>query len=294
MMKRRNFLRYSLLSLSLAGCTEVIGQNWYKDSPPKLSFTVTDVFGLEQLEENYGEFRLALAEVLGIEVVFFPVNNFIEAAPAFLANKLDFALAGPSEYIILRSRAQGVPVIALTRPHYYTIVSVRANSGITSLKQLKGKTIGMRSQGSTSSHLGMSQLLSDVGLEPQVDFKPVIVGDRGLEMLMEEKIDAWAEGSTRWRRFVAKEGLSERELAVIAQGKPLPNDIFVANANLGPQWIEKMRSLMLKNEQKLMRAILKAPANDKYQKSKLVPAHDRDYDVIRKFYKTIGQEEFIR
>ncbi len=297
-MKRRNFIYYFLLLI--ASCRVGIRQSnrnvssWRKNAPEKLRFTVTDVFGLEQLEKDYGAFCQALGEILGIKMECFPVNNFVEAAPAFLYNRLDLALAGPSEYLILRAKAQAVPVVALTRPNYYTVVSVRSDSGITNLAQLKGKRIGIRSQGSTASHLSMMKMLIDVGLEPKVDFTTVIVGDRGVEMLMSGKIDAWGEGIPRWRRFMAKAGLSKQELAIVAQGEPLPNDIFVANPNLHPQFINQMRSLMLDNEEKLITAILQAPANDKYQNSKMVAGNDADYHMIRQLYQAIGQQEFVQ
>ena len=297
-MKRRNFIWYFLLLV--ASCRGSIRQwnrnvySWRKYGPKKLRFTVTDVFGLEQLEQDYGAFCQALSEVLGIEIEISPVNNLVEAALAFLSNNLDLALAGPSEYLILRARARAVPLFALTRPNYYTVVSVRSDSGITNLVQLKGKKIGLRSEASTASHLGTTKLLMDVGLEPKVDFITVMVGDRGVEMLMTGEIDAWGDAVARWRRFVAQAGLSEQELPIIARGEPLPNDIFVANPNLHAQFIDQMRSLMLDNEEKLMEAILKGPANDKYKDSKMVVGNDTDYDVIRQLYQAIGQEEFVQ
>ena len=91
------------------------------DRPRRLRFAVTDISGADELEQDFGPFRQALETVLELPVEFFPVENFLDAAPAFLANELDFAMAGPSEYLLLKARADAVPIAGVTRPDYYTV-----------------------------------------------------------------------------------------------------------------------------------------------------------------------------
>ena len=38
--------------------------------------------------------------------------------------------SGPSEYLVLKARANALPVIAVTRPDYYTVFLVRADSEV--------------------------------------------------------------------------------------------------------------------------------------------------------------------
>ena len=297
-MNRRYFLWYVFWGVLGSSCslppTRLSSSNLDPQWPKKLRFSVTDVFGLEQLQADYGPFTKALEQVLEIPVELIPVNNLVAAAPALLANQLDLVLAGPSEYLILKARAKAVPVVAVTRPGYFTVVSVSAGSGITNLKQLKGKRVGMRAQGAGASHLGTTQLLIEAGLDPKADFATVMVGDRGVELLLSGEIDAWGDAVSRWQRFTDQAQVSEKTLPIIARGQPLPSDIFVGNSHLSDSFIAHLQTVMIENQALLLEAILKAPANEKYQESEMVLGKDTDYDQIRELYKAIGQESLIQ
>ena len=141
-MKRRNFLWYSLLFV--AGCTA--GTNSPTgggSSAEALRLAVTDVQGQEDLERDYGPFRLALEEALERPVEFFPVDSYTEAVPALQLGLVDLVLTGPSEYVLIRTRTNAVPLTAITRPNYHAAIAVSSKSDIKSLAELKGKTIAL-------------------------------------------------------------------------------------------------------------------------------------------------------
>ncbi|QIZ72778.1 phosphate/phosphite/phosphonate ABC transporter substrate-binding protein [Oxynema aestuarii] len=296
-MKRRQFLWSSLLFV--AGCTTATRQPERNRSqtaancPDPLRLAITDIKGLEQLQAEFGAFKSALADVLGRNVEFFSVENYVAASPALLSGRVDLVLAGPSEYVLLHARAQAIPLIALTRPDYYSVISVRADSGIKSLKQLKGKTIAMRTAGSTAGHLGSTKLLVDVGLNPQSDFRTVMTGDRGLEALQNGEVDAWADSNIRRTQFLREAGLSESAVPIVARGTDLPSDVFAANSQLDPACLEEVRSLMLAAQDQLLKGILASAANEKYASSEMVAAKDSDYDPIREAYRAIGQDDYL-
>ncbi len=294
-MKRRNLLTYSLLFL--AGCTAT-----RKKSDPseiltepkkKLRFAVTDVRGLEQLQQEYGVFRKTLEETLKQPIEFFPVTNYINAASALHLDRVDLVLAGPSEYVIIRARTNAVPLVALTRPGYRSVIAVRADSGIESLAQLKGKTIAVANLASTASHLGSMELLIEAGLNIKSDLKVVILedetnGERVLNALINGEIDACGLVFRRYKEYLKARGLSELDFPAIATGKILPNDIFVANSKFSTQSLETMRLRMLADRDKLIKSIL--PAGSKFIGASLVAAQDSDYDTLRQVYRAIGQD----
>ena len=50
---------------------------------------------------------------------------------------------------------------------------------------------------------------------------------------------------------------------------------------------------MLKNQDKLTQALLATKvASTRFRGSQLVPVNDKDYDIIRKTYKAIGEGDF--
>ncbi|MDZ7952729.1 phosphate/phosphite/phosphonate ABC transporter substrate-binding protein [Nostoc sp. DedQUE09] len=296
-MKRRNFLWYSLLFT--AGCTTGVNSTTNSSdkiaiiAPKNLKFAVTDIAGIKDLQRDYGVFRTTLEEILGIKIEFFPVENRTAAAPALLSREVDIVFAGPSEYLILNARAKAIPIIAIERPNYHSIIVVRADSKINLLAQLKGKTIAMRKIGSTSGHLAPTKLLIDAGLDPKTDFKTVMLGDKGVQALKKGEVDAWAIASDRYKNILESEGLLEKDFSVIFKGPLLPRDVFVASNQLASSFIGDMRSRMMKHQDKLIQSLVTAKANQNYKGSKLVLANDADYNMIREVYQKIGQGNFL-
>lgn len=294
-MKRRNFIWYSLLftgGCTVASNSNSISHKSVNNLPKQLRFAVTDTRGIEELQRDYGAFRTALEDVLEIKIDFFPVENSVAAAPALQLGQVDLVLGGPSEYVILNARAKAIPIVAITRPKQYSVIAVRADSGIKSLSQLKGKKIAMRTSGSTTGHLYSTKLLIDAGLDPKSDFKILFLRDKGLEALAKGDVDAWAGAGLRYEITLREAALSETAFPVIATGPLLPSDVFVASSHLAPA-VKQMQELMLKEQEKLIQGILASPANEKFKGCKMVVAVDADYNMIREVYKAIGQGNFI-
>ncbi|MBW4493946.1 MAG: PhnD/SsuA/transferrin family substrate-binding protein [Oscillatoria princeps RMCB-10] len=298
-MKRRYFVWLFLFFLS--GCTAIRSKPGGRHSragsrPEKLRFAVTDRKGLELLQRDYEPFRKALEEVLEKKIEFFPTENYIAAASALELDRVDIVLAGPSEYAVIRARTNASPALAITRPNFHSGIAVRADSGIKSVAQLKGKTIALGEVGGTASHIAPIKFLIDAGLNPQSDVKIRMVGTeekKGLEELKAGAVDAWGGSVQRYEKFLQAEGVAESAYPLIVEGPPLPGDVFVANSKLDSAFVEEMRTRLLENQDKLLRAIRAPEANEKYSSSQLVPARDDDYNMIREVYKAIGQGDFI-
>jgi phosphonate transport system substrate-binding protein len=295
-MKRRQFVWSTLLFLG--GCT-LATQQTSTDSnsvssiakPERLNFSVTDIIGLEKLEENYGQFRAELSEVLGIELEFFPVDNMSAAASALQLDRLDFALTGPSEYVAIRARTNAIPVIAIERPNYYSAMVVPADSSIESIQDLKGKTLALSDVGSTSGHLSPTHMLVKAGLNPKSDLQVKMLGDDGsIEAIKTGQVDAWAGSAVDYKQYLAPQA---DRFKILAEGPPLPNDVFVASSNMNPELVEYIRSRVLDNQDRLIQALVQGEATQKYKGARLLNAQDSDYDMIREVYRAIGQGDFL-
>jgi phosphonate transport system substrate-binding protein len=297
-MKLKNLLFLPLLLLMACGSQEIGSSSNSREAiaacPPRLTLAVTDIIGEERLKNEFGPFQTALGEILGIPIDLFPMNDRVTAVPALLFERIDLALAGPSEYVLLKAHAEAIPLVGITRSGYYTVIVSNANSGIKTLPQLKGKTLGIREEGSTASHLGALKILADIGLKPNKDFNVKIIGsDRGLEVLKDGQLDAWSDGNPHYQRALEKYNLQASDFTLISQGKPLPNDLIVANPSLNDQCITALRARIVENGSMLIDAIVVSPANQKYSKSEIVAAQDEDYDLIREGYRAIGQEDLL-
>ncbi|MBW4644181.1 MAG: PhnD/SsuA/transferrin family substrate-binding protein [Goleter apudmare HA4340-LM2] len=295
-MKRRNFFWYSCLLI--AGCSAATNHSTSPNPvsmPAKLRFAVTDANGLTELQRDYEPFRVALEKVLATPVEFFPVQDYFMAASALQSNQVDLVWAGPSEYVVIRARTNAVPLITLTRPGYYAVIVVRADSNIKSLTDLKGKTIDMWKRGSTAAHLAGIKLLIDAGLNPQTDVEIIMSGDDGLKMLKTKKVDALVRPFHRYKTALVNEGDSEQEYPVIAQGKQLPGDIFVLSSQMEAPVVTQIQSRILSNRDKLLQAIDAVKSlSVRFKNANLILGNDADFDMLREVYQAIGQDKFIR
>lgn len=292
-MKRRHFLCTSLLAV--AGCTTATRTSKKQASTlktisqsEKLRFAVSDVKGLEDLQKDYGALRTLLEEILEKKIEFFPVESYIAAAAALQLNQVDLVFTGPSEYVVMRARTNAVPVVAIERQKYYSVIATQLSSGVQSVAELKDKMIAMWEIGSTSGHLGPTKLLIDAGLDPKTDLKIQLLGKQGLPALQKGTVAAWGGSVSRYDKFLESKGLSAKDFPILAKGPTLPSEPFVASSQLEPAFVEQMRQRLLQNQDRVLQAIAPADGN-KFEGARMVQVNDTDYNMIRDVYKAIGQ-----
>jgi len=261
-----------------------------------IRFAVTDVEGLEALQREFKPFADVLAQASGMKVEMFPVTSRTAAAEAMRAEKVDFVLTGPAEYVVMQKLAKAYPVVGFSRPDYFSAIIVMADSGINAPAELKGKTVAFDDIGSTSGHLGPMQLLADYGLAPAKQVKPMHV-NRNIahEALKRGDVAAIGVNYRSWTdRVRAKDtDLPPGAFKVIARGPDLPNDLLLAGPHVDKAVVEKVRTVFGERSDDLIAAILKGEDNQKYKGMKFLPGvKDADYDYVRQAYATIGYPQY--
>ena len=256
--------------------------------PDKLRMAVTDLQGLEELQREFGAFTDELGKAIGTEIELFPVSDRTAAAAALAGEQVDLVFTGPAEYIVLHERADVEPVVAIRRADYRSCIYVESDSDVQELEDLRGKKIGMSDIGSTSGHLGPSQLLVDAGLDPQEDLEVITVGDAVQPALERGDVDAVGVGCHDRDEYLAGK---EDEFRTIIEGPALPPDVVVAAPEVSDATIEAVRTGFQENWPALLAAMLDGKDNAKYDKAELVEVSDADYDVVRSMYGAIGVDD---
>lgn len=269
------------------------------DSPAQeIRLAVTDIVGLEELQREYGRFAEALGTRSGFKITFLPVTSRVAAVEALRFKQVDFVLTGPAEYVVFRKRTDAVPVVGFVRPDYFAAIIVKADSGINSVAQLKGKKVGFAETGSTSGHLAPMQLLKDNGLDPIKDIEPLHLKRKvAWEAFKRGDLAAWGENYQKFTDLRNKEadagGPSAGAYRVIARGPDLPNDILLAGGHVDAAVIGKLRHAFVSYSGELIAAILTGQETVKYKGMAFIPAPaDSEYDYVRSMYRTIGYPEF--
>jgi len=257
-----------------------------------LRFAVTDVDGLESLQREFGAFKDALEKHSGLKFEFFPVAGRTTAVEAMAANRVDFVLTGPAEYVIFAQRTKAQPMVIWQRPDYFGHVVALADGPIKSLADIKGKKVSFHEIGSTSRHLAPAQVLADAGLKFGTDYEPMFVKTNvGLEALQRGDLAALGMNATDIAK--AQKKMPGLKLAVLGKSNPLPDDLILAAPSVKPEVISKMREAFEKHSAEMLAAIVSADANQKYEGGQFrITVSDADYDPVRAMYKAVGVSTF--
>ena len=253
-----------------------------------LKFAVTDIEGLEALQQEFGAFEAKLEELTGHEIDLFPVSSRTAAVEALNQDKVDLVLTGPAEYVVINELTKAKIVTAWQRPNYFAQIVTLSDGPIKSVQDLKGKTVTFGSVGSTSQHLGPAQVLADFGLAYNTDYQPQIIARNvAVEALI--RGDVQAVGMNEGHLSRIREAFPDTSFTVVARGRDLPNDILVARSDLDDATIADVKAAFVDHGADLMSAILTGEDNQKYKGGFfLTKVEDKDYDYVRSMYETIG------
>lgn len=269
-----------------AGCDGDAGGAGESDKPTTLRFADTGIEGMEEMRRAYGPFVEQMEALSGVPVEFFPVNNRTVAAVALEHGQVDIVMAGPTEYLFIRSRQAVQPIVGIEREAYYSVFIVPADSPAKTMADLRGKTIAMKDTGSTSGHVMPTRMLLDAGLDVDQDVTIRLLGNARVEALLNGEVDALADGVRVWAEQIEKR--APGKFRILAQSDPLPRDVMIARAGLSSEFVDELREKMLEHGEELMAAMLSPRQRNKYEGAKFVPVQDSDYDTLRRTHETLG------
>lgn len=291
-MNRHSMLTTTLLS-ALAAASFGSAQ-----AETTVTMTVTDVPGLEELRRDWSAFKEELEANADVTVEFAPVTSRTAAVELLRSERVDLVLTGPAEYVVMRHLSDADPVLGFSRPDYFSGVITMADSGITSVDDLEGRKVAVGDVGSTSSHLGPLQVISDYGLDPQEDLNLVHTKPNvAYEALKNGDVAAWGTNYMDDYMYLRNQDddVSAGAFRVIARGPDLPNDVLVAGDHVDDNVVESVESAILENSDAMIEAVVdeEGGENRKYQGMQFISnIEDSDYNYIRKAYRSIGQDDF--
>ncbi len=259
------------------------------------SIAVTDVEGMERLQAEWGPFKAALEAASGETFEFFPVSSRTAAAEALRGETVDFVITGPAEYIVINTLTKATPLVGFGRPDYRCAIIVRADAGIDSMDDLKGKKIAFGDVGSTSNMLCPMQLMADYGVDPVADIEKIHTARNiAHEALKAGDVAAIGINEGSWIASARDKDTSVPYgfFKVLARSGDLPNDMLMAGAHVPADAQTKVRDAIIANKAEIITAITLHEENAKFLGMDLVTIEDADYDRVRSMYTTAGFPQF--
>src|ERR1051325_11154474 len=211
----------------------------------------------QQVIQNAQPLIEILQKELGMEVQPFVATDYTGVVEALRGNKLDIAFLTPASYVLAKNEANVRVALKSERqgsPFYYAAIITRADSGIRSLEDLRGKTFAFGDPLSTSANVFPRKMFHEHGIDPVRDFKQVFYSgghDATVLAVFNGKVDAGAtyanspdNSDTAWMRYLKKPE-DVKKIYAIAFSEPIPADNLVINGNLDPAVARKVEEVFL-------------------------------------------------
>ena len=205
----------------------------------------------EKNDATYRPIAAYLAEKLGRDVELRTVDTWEGLAKSLASGETDLALMGPWGYVLANQQA-GAQVVSTIlydgKPEYFGIMVTHPNSGINSVKDLKGRTFAFGDKGSTSGYLIPLHYFMQQGIEPDTYFGKVLyTSHQAIEtQVTQGMLDVGADYN-RNRNAMIEQGLIKADQSrIIWQSPPLPNDAFAVSSALATEkaFVKKLQDAL--------------------------------------------------
>jgi phosphonate transport system substrate-binding protein len=222
----------------------------------------------EKNDATYRPLADYLAKKLGREVRLFTVDTWEGLAKSLASGETDIALMGPWGYVLANhtAGAQAAATILYDgKAEYFAIMVTRPDSGIASIRDLKGKTFAFGDKGSTSGYLIPFHQFQKLGIDPDTWFSKVIyTRHQAIEIQVTHgELDAGADYNRNRNAMIEQGLIKAQDSRIFWQSDPLPNDAVAVSAELS-----RDRGFV-----KQLQAALVAVGEELKRTPNLLPAH---------------------
>ncbi len=242
----------------------------------------------EQLE-HMEPMRKFLEKKLGIEVEFIVTSDYSGTIEAMRSKHVEVAWLGPFSYV-LAAKVAGAEAMAggvrksTGKTTYNSIVVTRADTGINTVEDLKGRSFAFLDPASTSGFLVPSNMFKKKGINPQKDFKNIIYAGSHTAVQLavaNGTVDAGADSIPSYNLMVEKGAIDPNKQKIIWTSEDIPPSPICVRGDLPQELKDKIKAAFLDPE---AGRVTHAEGKMKgYAEVK-----DCDYDALRQIAKNLG------
>lgn len=282
------------LALVLAGCgREKITAGTSAEDIKVLKMGLIPADDAEEMLRQYEPIKEYLSEQLGIPVEIKVTSDYTAAIEAMRSKHIDIAWFGPFSYIIAANVAGAEAIVNGVRKEdgksdYRSIIITKADSGIKTLKDLKGKSFAFVDPASTSGNLIPRKILVENGIDPDKDFsRSYYAGTHNsVEYAVANgKVDAGADSDNSYARMVKEGEIDPKVNVIIFTSEPIPGSPIAIRKDLPVELKGNIKKALTDMDEQTIHKINGWGNIEKYQE-----VSDSDYDVIRETAKVLNMD----
>jgi phosphonate transport system substrate-binding protein len=229
--------------------------------------------------KNNEPLKLYLEQKVGKKVELVVTTDYSSMIEAMRRGRIDMAYFGPLSYVMAKEKAPAIEAFAAQiqkgSATYRSVLIVNTQSGISTIKDIRGKVVAFGDPASTSSHLIPKSVLRAAGLTEKVDYQEQFVGNHDAVALIVQNGKAQAGGLSEpiFLALIEKKIIDPTKVKVLQTSQPFPNYPWTLQGGLAPELKEQIRKAFYE---------LKDPAVLKTLKAEgFAPVQDKAYDGIR-------------
>lgn len=244
----------------------------------------------EEMVQKFEPMRVHLEKKLGQKVKVFTATDYAGVIEAMKKKRVDIAWFGPLSYYLAEQEA-GAEAFAVgiregSSSHTYkSLFIAHCDSGIKSIKDLKGKSVAFVDPASTSGGLMPAYMVKqETGQMPQAFFgKFTYAGSHdAAELAVKNKtVDAAADNDITYEKMLAKGLITKETNCVIKESDPLPGSPLVYRSDLPADMKQKIRDAILDAHKEIK-------VTGYGNLSHYVAIAPKDYQMIRDMVKELG------
>ena len=281
---RLAFLAAAFLLLA-AGCGDNgAGKNAGAETPKELVLGFVPSQEADKIADTAKPMADFLSQELGIPVRSFTATTYVGLVKAMGQGQVDIGALAPFSYVLASDQDAADVILKTSRKGgvtYHAMFVTRADSGIQSIEQARGKRMAWVDPASASGYLFPAAYLKGKGYDPEKFFSETIFAgshDNAVRAVYNGDVDVASVYDDA--RNILQQTIPDikQKVVKIGQTEEIPNDTISVRKGLDPALVEKIKAGFLKYAQSEQG---KKTLLDVYEIDGLAEAKDSDYDVVR-------------
>lgn len=259
--------------------------------PKIIRFGLIPADDAAEMLRNYEPVKEYLRKVTGIPVEMRVTMDYNAAIEAMRAKHIEMAWFGPFSYV-LASEVGGAEAIVVGirrdtgKSTYKTVFVTHRDSGIKTIRDLKGKTIAFVDPASTSGYLIPVSVLKKHGYSIERDFKATFYAGthNAVELAVRNrKVDVAADSDTSYYRMVNAGEIDPKTNVIIHESEPIPGSPIVVRGDLDTALKKRLQKALVDMDEQTIFQVKGWGDIARYE-----AVTDRHYDSIREVAKILN------